>query len=63
MAVALLALGVFWGVRGLPPRAERAPGNRPIQVRSDGYLSSDACRSCHPDAYQTWHDTYHRTMT
>ena len=28
-----------------------------------GYVSSDACRACHPGAYSTWHRTYHRTMT
>ncbi len=63
LAVALLALAAVLGVRGLSPHTQRAVGDRPVEVRSDGYLSSDACRSCHPDAYQTWHDTYHRTMT
>ena len=31
--------------------------------RPGGYTSSDACRSCHPSQYQSWHDSYHRTMT
>ena len=32
--------------------------------KSDGdYVSSRDCRSCHPGAYQAWHDSYHRTMT
>lgn len=28
-----------------------------------GYISSDACRACHPGEYDSWHRTYHRTMT
>jgi len=35
----------------------------PLQVRSDGYVSSDACRSCHPAEYDSWYGSYHRTMT
>jgi predicted CXXCH cytochrome family protein len=35
----------------------------PEPVEQDGYLSSDACRSCHPDEYDSWKRTYHRTMT
>ncbi len=29
----------------------------------DGYVSSDTCRACHPRQYETWHRSYHRTMT
>lgn len=29
----------------------------------DGFVSSDACRACHPDQYASWHASYHRTMT
>lgn len=46
----------------LAPRAE-PPTNRPLAVARDGYLTSDGCRSCHPDQYGSWHDSYHRTMT
>ena len=36
----------------------------PAAERSeDGFASSDACRACHPREHQTWHDSYHRTMT
>lgn len=28
-----------------------------------GYVTSRACRSCHPGEYASWHRTYHRTMT
>ena len=35
----------------------------PRQVSADGYVSSDACRECHPGQHASWHDSYHRTMT
>src|SRR5262245_25501384 len=35
----------------------------PRAVADGGYVSSDACRACHPAQYATWHETYHRTMT
>jgi len=31
--------------------------------RSTGYVSSNACRSCHPAEYASWHESYHRSMT
>ena len=41
-----------------------SPKESPLPVeRSETYASSKACRSCHPDAYSTWFDSYHRTMT
>lgn len=33
------------------------------ELHDDTYGSSASCRSCHPDAYETWSATYHRTMT
>jgi predicted CXXCH cytochrome family protein len=35
----------------------------PAEHRAGGYAKSDACRSCHPDQYASWHRSYHRTMT
>ena len=35
----------------------------PIAVRNGGYLGSDACRQCHQEHDQSWHESYHRTMT
>ncbi len=43
-------------------RAE-PPKNRPIKLPVDDYVSSDACRSCHPGNYASWHASFHRTMT
>ena len=36
---------------------------RPIERKSDGYVQAEACRECHPGNYESWHDSYHRTMT
>ncbi|MBN9690181.1 MAG: hypothetical protein J0M24_08080 [Verrucomicrobia bacterium] len=29
----------------------------------EGYVGSEACRTCHEDQFSSWHRTYHRTMT
>ncbi|HJW39133.1 MAG TPA: multiheme c-type cytochrome [Candidatus Udaeobacter sp.] len=42
---------------GVPPQ------NRPIQSQIAGYVSSNACRACHPGNYASWHASFHRTMT
>src|SRR5207245_129507 len=42
---------------------EPAGRYRPIQVATDGYASSDACRACHPAEYAAWRGSFHRTMT
>lgn len=45
------------------PLDERNVERRPRALEDDGYTSSVACRSCHPDQYASWHASYHRTMT
>jgi hypothetical protein len=35
----------------------------PTVVLADGYVGSSSCRECHADEHQSWHDSYHRTMT
>ena len=42
---------------------EQSVTHRPIAERSNGYVGSTACRSCHPRQHSTWHDSYHRSMT
>jgi hypothetical protein len=37
--------------------------DRPLAFPAAGYVSSTTCQACHPDAYATWHASYHRTMT
>lgn len=68
-AVGLLLLGgiglAWWRRGGSLPPTER----RPLQVREGsvsserGFVSSNACRSCHPQQYATWYGSFHRTMT
>lgn len=36
---------------------------QPVAIAEQGYVQSDTCVRCHPSHYETWHDTYHRTMT
>ena len=67
LAAALLALmagaaQVGFGMRRLAP-PEPTITFRPVQVAEDGYVSSDACKACHPSQYASWHGSYHRTMT
>jgi predicted CXXCH cytochrome family protein len=35
----------------------------PREGRPGGYVSSDKCQACHPSQYETWHRSFHRTMT
>ena len=37
--------------------------NRPISIAEDGYVSSTTCQGCHPDQYDSWSGSFHRTMT
>jgi len=54
-----LAGAAAWRPGGDPALEAGVP-----EVHEDGgYVSSDACRACHPGAYAAWHDSFHRTMT
>ncbi len=56
-AAALATLAYTWPE---PPHTR----SDEVQVsRQNGYISSAACRSCHPSEYASWHDSYHRSMT
>jgi predicted CXXCH cytochrome family protein len=65
--LALVALGGFVGQRRrLAAATERTAvltSAAPQRGRDGGYVSSDACRACHPEQHATWHRSYHRTMT
>jgi hypothetical protein len=39
------------------------PDNRPITSQIGDYVTSSACRACHPGNYASWHASFHRTMT
>ncbi len=61
--VALTALCVA-AVNSRPrviPEAE--VDNRPNQLAEDGFVSSNACQTCHPAEYESWYGSFHRTMT
>ena len=36
---------------------------RPVRLAGLPYAQSTTCVTCHPGQYETWHNTYHRTMT
>ncbi len=61
VAVPAASAWTVWKARTLHDAL--ALGERPIEVAQDGYVSSNACRSCHPGPYASWHASYHRTMT
>ncbi len=63
LLVAAAALGATAALSRSAPLAEHRVADRPIAVSADGYTSSAACRSCHPNEYATWYGSYHRTMT
>lgn len=60
---------------GLGATAARRTGDREVlrlslleQVprlgrEGDGFVGSNACRSCHPGEHASWHGSWHRTMT
>ena len=65
VAGVVVPVAVAWAaitLRALPP-PEHEVQRRPLALQEDGFVSSDACRSCHPREYETWHGSYHRTMT
>jgi predicted CXXCH cytochrome family protein len=53
--------GIGWFSSGSPPKATlRVP---PHDGAEEGYVSSSSCATCHPEQYNSWYSTYHRTMT
>ncbi len=60
LAVAIVgATGGLYMARSKPA----TPVEAPRRVRNQGYVSSAECRACHPSQYDSWHHTFHRTMT
>jgi len=54
-----------WTTRINRPDLTIAPPetSMPTEVTTEGYATSDTCRSCHPSEYHSWHSSYHRSMT
>jgi predicted CXXCH cytochrome family protein len=71
VAVAAVSCGAFlvghvaWSSRAGRAEARRAElaAQLPKPTRARGYVTSDACRACHPSEHASWHRSYHRTMT
>ncbi len=58
----LLQAGLVLLALAKPSAPDPTPG-LPVAARSDGYVTSAACRSCHPGEYASWHRSFHRSMT
>ena len=60
-----LAGAIHWSSRlGQSEMSEKLQlKSAPRPGRDGGYVSSDSCRACHPGPFETWHRSYHRTMT
>lgn len=39
------------------------PDDRPIERLQPEFTTSSACQSCHASEYESWHASFHRTMT
>ena len=70
--VSVVVLGAAAAALGLAGRGSQLErdANARARVRTavplperDGFVSSDTCRSCHPNQFASWHRSYHRTMT
>lgn len=63
--VGTLAIAALWQGKIRARESQRAAlaAKVPRTGRPGGYVSSDACRSCHPEQHASWHQSYHRTMT
>lgn len=60
LAISILAGALFWVAI---PRTRPPHPATPQRVDDHGYVGSGACQSCHPAEHQSWHSTYHRSMT
>jgi nitrate/TMAO reductase-like tetraheme cytochrome c subunit len=63
LLVAVGVAGMRWERAQAKSERDEAQAHRPIAVQEDGYVSSNACRSCHAREYESWASSYHRTMT
>jgi predicted CXXCH cytochrome family protein len=58
-----LGLAVLGLVAGAALRSVAAEVRTPVPLSPIAYTGSVSCRPCHPDHYDTWRRTFHRTMT
>ncbi len=58
-----LGLGVLAFVAGLALRATAVEVRTPVQLSAVEYSGASSCQPCHPDHFESWRRTFHRTMT
>ncbi len=64
--VAVMVLGLCLGLQRSSHQrraADALKAQLPELGNVDTYVSSDTCRSCHPDEHASWKQTFHRSMT
>ena len=63
--VAAILFGLAYGKASSARHTERQAllALTPRQDKTKGYISSASCRACHPSQYDSWHKSFHRTMT
>ena len=54
---------IIASVRWTAPSESFAASHTPQKIDDQGYVSSEACRACHPAEYASWYRSFHRTMT
>lgn len=58
-----IVFGAMWTQDRLASRPTEASQVLPKPVLNEGFVTSNSCRSCHPNESTSWHASYHRTMT
>ena len=61
--VAAISLLAFLIADAARPRAKVPPRGQPRVHRDGGYVGSGACQPCHAQQYESWKQSYHRSMT
>ncbi len=68
--LSLLAVAATSALAWAAARGRRAASTRALAAAvpglgrpDEGYVSSSACRSCHPSQHESWRRSFHRTMT
>jgi hypothetical protein len=58
-----LAIAIGSGLVRYPEPDRELSGSLPAPVTEGDFATSATCQACHPAEYDTWHRSYHRTMT
>jgi hypothetical protein len=63
LVAVLVSLSGMAAAAWLTPRYYAGELSKELPLGRADYATSTTCRSCHPDHYESWHRTFHRTMT